>query len=114
MIQLDDVWMTVRSTAPGGVIDSGTKMRFSQKGSRVLGRYSGGSITRGFLVGDISDATLTFRYTQVESTGEIHGGRSVCEVNRLSDDRLEIVEHFRWRTRDGAGSNVFEQVAADR
>jgi len=114
MIRLHDICMTVRSTAPDGVIDSGTRLRFSQKGSRVLGRYRGGSIARGYLVGDVSDARLTFRYTQVETTGEIHGGRSVCDVSRLSDGRLEIVEHFRWRTREGAGSNVFEQVAADR
>ncbi|MGQ0834648.1 MAG: hypothetical protein ACT4O5_06935 [Gammaproteobacteria bacterium] len=49
----------------------------------------------------------------MESTGEIHGGRSVCDVTRRSDGRLRMVERFTWNTRDGGGTNAFEQVPRD-
>src|SRR5580704_3970676 len=109
-MNLDRVVMCVSSTADQGVVGAGTRLRFTQKGARVMGRYSGGAISRGCLVGTLSGSQLVFRYTQVEASGEIHGGRSVCEVERRVDQRMRIVEHFAWRTRAGGGTNVFEEI----
>jgi len=78
----------------------------------VLARYSGGSIKRGCLVGEIVDEDLSFRYTQLEGSSEIHGGRSVCNVEFLPDGRTRIIEHFTWRTRQGSGINVFDELTA--
>lgn len=113
-MNLDRVMMYVSSTDDQGVVGSGTRLRFTQKGSRVLGRYSGGTILRGCLVGTLSEAKLVFRYAQVESSGEIHAGRSVCEVECRPDHRIRIVEHFAWRTRSGSGTNVFEEIDTPR
>ena len=109
-MNLDRVVMYVSSTADNGVVGAGTRLRFMQKGSRVLGRYSGGAVSRGCLVGTLSRSQLVFRYAQVEASGEIHAGRSVCEVGYRSDHRIRIVEHFTWRTRPGSGINVFEEI----
>jgi hypothetical protein len=111
-MNLDGVVMFVSATAERGVVGAGTSLRFMQKGARVMGRYSGGAISRGCLVGTISGAELVFRYAQVEASGEIHAGRSVCEVERRADRRLRIVEHFAWSTRTGSGVNVFEEIDA--
>ncbi len=109
-ISLDGVTMYVSSTASNGVVGAQTRLRFRQYGTRVLGRYEGGSIRRGCLVGRVSDERLAFRYAQVESSGEIHGGRSNCEITALASGRLRIVERFSWSTRDGSGANVFDEV----
>jgi len=109
-MNLDRIVMYVSSTADQGVVGAGTRLRFTQNGSRVLGRYSGGAISRGFLVGTLSGSQLVFRYAQVEASGEIHAGRSICEVGYRSDRRIRIVEHFAWRTRPGSGTNVFEEI----
>lgn len=109
-MNLDGLTMCVSSTASIGVVGAGTLLHFTQKGSRVLARYSGGSIQRGYLVGDIEDERLRFRYTQIEANGGIHGGSSVCDVETLSDGRTRIVEHFTWRTREGSGDNVFDEM----
>lgn len=109
-MNLDGLTLYVSSTASNGVVGGDTLLHFTQKGSRVLARYSGGSIRRGYLVGDIEDAMLRFRYTQLEASGEIHGGSSVCDVETLPDGRTRIVEHFTWRTREGAGDNVFDEL----
>lgn len=109
-MNLDGLTLYVSTTADIGVVGADTLLRFTQKGDRVLARYSGGSIKRGYLVGEMSDRTLSFRYTQLEGSGEIHGGSSICDLVTLPDGRMRIVEHFTWRTREGSGDNVFDQV----
>jgi hypothetical protein len=109
-MNLDGLKMYVSSTADIGVVGAGTLLHFTQKGDRVLARYSGGSIKRGCLVGEMADGGISFRYTQLEASGEIHGGSSVCDLVALPDGRTRIVEHFTWRTRVGSGDNVFDQV----
>ncbi len=120
---LDNVVMRVTATAANGVVDANTSVSFRQRGSRVVGRYCGGRVRRGWLVGAISGSRLTFRYAQAESTGAIaggesviagggsviHAGRSACEIEALADGRLRLLEHFRWSTRAGGGTNIFEQ-----
>lgn len=109
-MNLDGLTLYVSSTASNGVVGSDTLLHFTQHDSRVLARYSGGSIRRGYLVGDIEGEKLRFRYTQLETSGEIHGGNSICDVETLPDGRTRLTEHFTWRTREGSGDNVFEEV----
>lgn len=80
-----------------------------QRGNRILGRYQGGNIERGYLVGCLAGHTLHFGYSQQERGGGIHGGSSICFLELLSDGRLRIREHFTWKTREGAGMNIFDQ-----
>jgi hypothetical protein len=108
-ISLDGVEMYVTSTATQGVVGAGTRLRFQQRGSRVLGRYAGGAIRRGCLVGRVSGGSLVFRYAQVEASGQVHAGRSVCEIFRTAPGGLRVVERFVWTTRDGRGTNVFDE-----
>lgn len=109
-MNLDGLSFRVAATASIGVVGAGTLLHMVQKGSRVFGRYQGGSIVRGCLVGQVMGDTLWFRYSQRESGGGIHGGRSKCVLEALPDGRVRIHEHFRWGTRAGAGVNIFEQV----
>jgi hypothetical protein len=113
-MSLDGLVMHVTSTAEQGVVGSDTRLYFSQQGSRVRGHYAGGAVVRGCLVGRAEGAELRFRYAQLEASGEIHGGSSVCEVLHRADGRTRIVEHFTWRTRPGAGINVFDELIDER
>jgi hypothetical protein len=110
-MNLDHMQFRVSATAESGVVSSETRLAFVQRGIRILGRYSGGSILRGYLVGTLTGTALQFRFTQREVAGQIHGGRSVCELERISNGRLRLHEHFTWTTRVGAGTNIFDQVA---
>jgi hypothetical protein len=114
MIDLDGLTMFVSRTADHGVVGGSTRLHFTQCGSRVCARYSGGSVTRGWLVGRYTGDMLTFCYVQHEGGNSIHGGNSVCEVQRLETGRTRIIEHFTWRTRAGSGINVFDEVEAAR
>lgn len=108
-MNLDGVRMYVSATGEQGVVSAETTLHFMQKGSAVFARYSGGRVERGCLVGTLAGSELTFRYAQREASGEIHSGRSVCDVIRRSDGRIQIVEHFAWTSRAGSGTNVFEE-----
>ena len=110
---LDGRRMRVRSTDAAGVVGAGTRLHFIQEGARIAARYAGGSIRRGWLVGRREDNTVTYRYAQVEASGELHAGRAVCEVHVLSDGRLRMREHFHWTTRPGTGTNEFEEVEVE-
>jgi len=94
-------------------VSSETRLAVTQRGARILGRYGGGSILRGYLVGTLSGTVLQFRFTQREITGQIHGRRSVCELERLANGQLRLHEHFTWTTRVGAGTNTFDQVGEE-
>ena len=109
-MNLDCIQFRVSSTADSGVVSSETLLVLAQRGIKILGRYCGGSIVRGYLVGTLTGAVLKFRFTQREVAGHIHGGRSVCELECLTDGRLRLHEHFTWTTRLGAGTNTFDQV----
>jgi hypothetical protein len=111
-MNLDGLSFQVHATASVGVVSAETRLHLVQQGSRIFGRYEGGSIVRGCLVGQVSGHMLTFRYVQHELEGSIHGGRSTCLLEILPDGRLQIHEHFTWATREGSGINVFEQVDA--
>jgi hypothetical protein len=111
-MNLNGLSFQVSATATAGVVSSDTRLALLQRGSRIFGRYRGGSIQRGHLVGSIVGRTMCFRYSQRETAGGIHGGRSICVLEYLSDGRLRIREHFTWKTRAGAGVNIFDQVDA--
>lgn len=113
-MNLDGRVMTVSGTAPTGVVGAGTLLEFVQLGGRVLGRYSGGRVIRGCLVGRIEGAEFAFRYLQREDSGELHGGQSRCEVQPLDDGRLRLIEHFAWSTREGSGVNIFDEFIPRR
>jgi hypothetical protein len=110
-VTLDGTSFQVSSAADDGVVSCDTHLDFVQRGSRVLGRYSGGSIQRGYLVGTLAGSVLRFRYTQTEATGHVHGGRSICDLEIRQGGRLRLREHFVWETRPGRGTNVFDQSA---
>ena len=108
---LDDRWMNVIRTASNGVVDHRTTFHFRQRGDRVWARYEGGEIQRGFLCGRREGDMLDFRYTQIQRDGVLDGGKSRCRVETGEDGRLRLVERFQWASREGAGENVFAELA---
>ena len=110
MVNLHNRTMYVSATANHGVVNAGTRHLLFQRGSRVVGKYAGGNIQRGCLVGRVSGATLHWHYLQREQSGELHAGRAVCDLIEQADGCIRIIEHFQWKTRDGRGTNVFDEL----
>jgi hypothetical protein len=109
-ILLNGIRMHVVSTAEGGEVNSETIFEFTQDGSVVSARYAGGKVRLGYLVGTMSAEGLCFRYAQIDTSGRIDGGYSTCEVARTADGRIRLAEHFKWDSREGSGTNLYEEI----
>jgi hypothetical protein len=102
--------MFVSATAANGVVSGETHLHFTQRDDRVVARYDGGRVQRGWLVGRWIGDVLRFRYAQREDTPAIHGGHSICVAEERPDGRLRLIEYFTWTTRPGSGVNVFDEL----
>lgn len=107
---LDGLVMHVAVTATNGEVDAATIFRFRQRGSQVSCSYSGGAVVEGFLIGHVEGDVLNFVYVQSDRQGRLDAGTSRGELGRLPTGRLRMIEHFRWFTREGGGSNEFVQL----
>ncbi|NJL71836.1 MAG: hypothetical protein HC888_09575 [Candidatus Competibacteraceae bacterium] len=105
--------MHVVSTDPSGEVGSDTIFHFDQDGSIVTARYAGGKIRIGYLVGKIDGAVLEFRYAQVNVENNIDGGHSTCEIGKLENGELQLIERFKWSSREGTGTNVYEEIKTE-
>lgn len=113
MISLDSVRMHVVSTAACGQVNRDTVFEFTQQDAVVSARYAGGGIVLGYLIGTIDRTTLHFRFVQINNAGLLDGGHSTCDVSRLPDGRLQLIEHFTWASGAGTGSNIFQEIACE-
>ena len=107
---LDGVVMRVVATASNAAIDQDTIFCFDQAGDLITARYGGGPIADGWLAGtfDSDTSTTRFQYLQVD-VGGVNSGHSTGKIDRLSDGRWRLTEHFKWSSRDGDGANYLEE-----
>jgi hypothetical protein len=108
-IPFDGKRMRVVSTANVGIVDQDTLFTFEQRGRAVSAHYQGGKVRLGYLIGLHSSSHLDFRYIQIDTDDHLDSGFSKCELHRLPDGRLRLLEHFQWESREGSGTNVFEE-----
>jgi hypothetical protein len=112
-ISLNGIQMRVVSTAQNGVVNAETLFTFRQDDAAVSAHYAGGKVRMGYLVGILSPEELRFRYAQLDTEGNLEGGYSTCEISRTPEGRIRLLEHFQWESREGSGTNIFEEVLAN-
>jgi hypothetical protein len=101
----------VASTSQGSVVSASTILTIEEDGPFVCGRYSGGTVVHGYLIGIRRAAELHFRYVQGDQSGSIDAGASRAQVEEDPQGRVRIIEHYEWATREGSGTNIFEEIA---
>ena len=102
--------MHVVSTDQNGEVNIDTIFEFEQNGNIVSARYAGGKIRIGYLVGKINENNLEFRYAQANIHDHLDGGQSNCEIKMADNGKLQLIEHFQWSSREGSGTNVYEEL----
>jgi hypothetical protein len=107
---LDGLSMNAVETDANGVINVDTTFTFHQSDETVRAEYAGGQVVQGYLVGLMQGPQLTFRYCQLERSGALNGGMSICDLRRSDDGKIQIIEHFEWASRDGGGRNVLQEL----
>ncbi len=109
MVDLDGRVFRAIATDGDGEVDDETELRFRQKEDLVWGRYSGGGVRLGFLVGTSDGREVRFRYTHVSAAGGTASGASVDRIEVLDDGRVRLHESWSWDSREGSGSSVLEE-----
>jgi hypothetical protein len=109
-LSLDGVEMRAVDHLSEGLITAATLFTFAESDAVVSARYAGGRIVLGYLIGKRTADGIEFSYVKMDVTGRIDTGQSRCDLTRLPDRRLRLVEHFKWASREGEGVNVLEEV----
>lgn len=109
-LSLNGLKMRVVSTAEEGEVNTETLFRFTQKDKFVSAEYGGGKVRLGYLIGTISGNSLSFRYVQADTSGRLDSGFSTCKIRRKSNGKIQLIEHFKWDSREGTGINIFEEI----
>jgi hypothetical protein len=108
---LNNVKMNAIETAPNGVVNHLTIFNFSEDGRIVSAIYSGGLISRGYLVGAIEGNKLSFSFCQIDNSDSHHSGRSICDISFNTEGKLRLTEHFVWDSNDlKAGVNILQEL----
>lgn len=113
MTDLDGRVLRPAADTAGGAVGVDTEFRFRQSGDLVWGRYSGGQIRLGFLVGSSDGETVRFRYTQITTDGETATGQSSDRIEVLPDGRVRLHETWAWDSREGSGTSLLEEEPVD-
>jgi hypothetical protein len=114
MVDMDGRVLRPAGDVAGGQVDPATEFRFRQAGDMVWGRYSGGAIRLGFVVGTCDGTTLRLRYSQLDTAGETASGHTTDRVEELADGRVRLHETRQWDSRGGSGSSVLEEQPVAR
>ncbi len=76
----------------------------------ITASYSGDMVDQGYLAGNISDDKLCFKIVQIDKSGNLDGGYSTCDIKRSALGKIQLIEHFKWESREGSGTNIFEEI----
>lgn len=98
------------STDGRGVVNARRICILFKKGREFLRNTLEDESSAVALAGNLSEPESVFRYTQLEDSGQIHCGRSICEVQWPEEAGLRVIEDFAWNTRIGGATNVFTKI----
>ena len=101
-----------RTNSENGEMSNETYFYYSQDGDVLTGRYAGGTIEVGQLLGVVNaDGSLDFCYHHLNTEGEIVAGRCHSEPSRDEDGILMLDETWSWLTGDrSSGTSQVEEV----
>lgn len=101
--------MRPRAVEGSGEVTGETVFTFHQHEQAVWAFYAGGDIRFGCLVGTLADLTLSFRYVQLNRSGETSTGRSIDRIEWLPDGRMRLHEQWKWESKAGEGTSILEE-----
>ncbi len=87
-----------------GLSSNETIFHYSQSGSKITGKYSGGSILEGFIIGkQTEDANIELLYQCLTVEGELKAGESKGTISTTENGKLKLVFDWNWLNGDLSG-----------
>ena len=95
-----------------GLSSNETLFRYSQEEDVITGRYSGGEILEGNVVGKkITDTGIELLFQCLTVDGELKCGESIGQISEDDEGRLRLYFDWKWLNGDGSGgTSVYIEV----
>jgi hypothetical protein len=104
----------IRNDGPDAEVTTDTVFHFRQQecdGQTIVhADYSGGSVVFGKLLGLLEGNTMRHSYVQLNRKGEFHRGQSTDEVRITPAGKIQLIDSWKWETRDGSGICIMEEI----
>jgi len=100
------------SNSSNGETSAATIFYYEQTGTILTGKYSGGRIVTGQLLGLVSDdGRLDFRYHQLNTDGQLMTGICQSVPELLPDGKIRLHETWRWTCGDeSSGTSTVDEI----
>ena len=89
------------SNSAKGSINTSTKLHFTSDKGVVSGKYKGGTIVAGHVLGKrLSEFEMEFLYLSATISGEVKAGKAHARFARGDDKKLRMHMDWQWLTGD--------------
>ena len=89
------------SNSPQGSVSTNTKMQFISDKGLVTGKYKGGTIARGHVLGKrVSESEIELLYLSATISGEVKAGKAHATFSVGPDRKLRMHMDWQWLTGD--------------
>ena len=87
----------ITSENKNGLSSNETVFHYSQKGFTITGKYKGGSIQEGFLIGkQTEESKIELLYQCLTTEGELKAGQSKGTVLKNKNGKLKLKFDWNW------------------
>ena len=94
----------VTSENKSGLSSNETIFHYSQRGTTITGKYKGGSILEGLIIGkQTQDSKIELLYQCLTTEGELKAGKSKGTISKTQSGKLKLRFDWNWLNGDLSG-----------
>ena len=95
-----------------GEVNGETIFYYHQRGKELWAEYTGGEISRGYLIGFVAEnGELDFYYQHINTQNQIRVGKCRSIPKLLDNGKIELAEQWQWLNGDQSkGSSIVTEI----
>lgn len=101
-----------RMNTENGEVNGETIFCYHQRGKELWAEYTGGEISRGYLIGFVAEnGELDFYYQHINTQNQIRVGKCRSIPKLLDNGKIELAEQWQWLNGDQSkGSSIVTEI----
>mgnify|MGYP006159629555 CR=1 FL=1 len=93
-INLNKKTFVLLENSENGEVNSETLFDYKQEGTLITAKYSGETIIKGAIIGQLIASELFMVYHCITTSNELKAGKSIAQVFTNSEGRIEL--YLKW------------------
>jgi len=106
----DKKFTVIKNEGQDAEVNRDTIFHFYQQNGILYAEYTGGNIKYGEMFGAIENDRVTFYYKQENMAGLSKKGTSEAKIIKLPENKIRLIDEWKWSSQEGKGSCVLEEV----